>query len=336
MDPRRSRALYWLLALPASGLLLYFSLRGVAWAQVGLLLSTVRPGWAIAAWALGGLAYFLRALRWRVLLTAQGEVRVSTAFWTNSAGYFGNSFLPARAGELVRAFTVSAASGLSRTYALTTGISERIADAIALVAIGSVVLASGEFHPPWLGRAAAPFAVAGAFGILALLLLPHLDALTRRLIAWLPFPAPVKEKCLSLLAQVVLGAGSFRDPSRLGKFVVFTALIWFVDATGSTFVARSLGLSLSLPAAFLLIAALGLSSAVPSTPGYVGVYQFVAVTVLVPFGFSRTNAIAYILFGQAQQYVLVATLGGLGFWQYRKLGRTVNSYPAPTLATPSP
>ena len=39
---------------------------------------------------------------------------------------------------------------------------------------------------------------------------------------------------------------------------------------------------------------MGLASALPSTPGYVGIYQFVAVSVLTPFGFSRTDAIAYI------------------------------------------
>jgi len=56
---------------------------------------------------------------------------------------------------------------------------------------------------------------------------------------------------------------------------------------------------LPVPVAFLLIAALGLGSALPSTPGYIGIYQFVAVTVLVPFGFSRSDAIAYILVAQA-------------------------------------
>ena len=61
----------------------------------------------------------------------------------------------------------------------------------------------------------------------------------------------------------------------------------------------ALGFQIPLPVAFLLIAGLGLGSALPSTPGYVGIYQFVAVTVLTPFGFSRTDAIAYILVAQA-------------------------------------
>ena len=55
-----------------------------------------------------------------------------------------------------------------------------------------------------------------------------------------------------------------------------------------------------------------------STPGYVGIYQFVAVTVLQPFGFSRTDAIAYILVAQALLYVVIGFWGSLGLWRYRR------------------
>jgi glycosyltransferase 2 family protein len=92
-----------------------------------------------------------------------------------------------------------------------------------------------------------------------------------------------------------------------------------MDAVGATIAARALGLELSLPLAFLLLAGLGLASALPSTPGYVGIYQFVAVGILVPFGFSRTTAIAFILMVQAVSYVLVSVWGSLGLLQYRRL-----------------
>ena len=55
---------------------------------------------AVAA-AIGAATLFLRACRWRVLLNAQERQRAGGILAT-SAGYFGNNFLPARAGELVR------------------------------------------------------------------------------------------------------------------------------------------------------------------------------------------------------------------------------------------
>ena len=57
---------------------------------------------------------------------------------------------------------------------------------------------------------------------------------------------------------------------------------------------------------------------VPSTPGYVGVYQFVAVSILTPFGLSKTDAIAYILLFQAMNYLMVLLWGGIGLWQQRR------------------
>jgi uncharacterized membrane protein YbhN (UPF0104 family) len=59
-----------------------------------------------------------------------------------------------------------------------------------------------------------------------------------------------------------------------------------------------------------------LGSALPSTPGSLGVYQFVTITVLAPFGFSRSDALAYALIGQGVNYVVVTSLGLLGIWRY--------------------
>jgi uncharacterized membrane protein YbhN (UPF0104 family) len=96
-------------------------------------------------------------------------------------------------------------------------------------------------------------------------------------------------------------------------------LIWSLDALAATVTAAALGLSMPFAVALLLIASLGLGSALPSTPGYVGIYQFVAVTVLGPFGFSRTDAIAYILVAQAIGYVVIGIWGSIGILRYRRV-----------------
>jgi uncharacterized membrane protein YbhN (UPF0104 family) len=104
-------------------------------------------------------------------------------------------------------------------------------------------------------------------------------------------------------------------PGRAFGFVAFTMVIWLLDGFGTTIMARALNLSLTLPQALLLLVALGLSSAVPSTPGYIGVYQFVAVTVLPVFGFTNSQAIAYILASQAFTFAIVSVLGMVGMWR---------------------
>ncbi len=307
---------YWLIALLLAGALLYFSLRGIDWAQVWQVLS--RASWWFVGFVLlvNTVSLFLRAYRWRILLLSQGPVSIRSAFWATSAGYFGNNFLPARAGEVVRTMMVSSSAGLGRMFVLTTALTERLADAITLVIISSVVLLTLSVKPGWFDRAAKPFAILGFMGALAILVIPKLEKLWHRIILRLPIPHGIRDKLIKVLEQINIGLRTFHDWQRLSGFVAITMAIWMLDAAATLIGMHALGLSTTLPVALLLITGLGLGSALPSTPGYVGIYQFVAVSVLTPFGFSRTNAIAYILLAQALQYVLTA------FWGLLALSRS--------------
>jgi uncharacterized membrane protein YbhN (UPF0104 family) len=121
-----------------------------------------------------------------------------------------------------------------------------------------------------------------------------------------------------LLQQALQGIRSFHDRSRLFRFVAMTAIIWFLDGVLTVVGARAIGVEISLPIAFLLVAGLGLGSALPSTPGYVGIYQFVAVSVLTPFGISKNSAVAYILLFQALSMVVIGVWGLLALSRQRR------------------
>ena len=69
--------------------------------------------------------------------------------------------------------------------------------------------------------------------------------------------------------------------TRFAGFTVFTILIWSADAFSVAVSARALDLQLPFSVAALLLCGLGLGSAVPSTPGYVGIFQFVTESVLM-------------------------------------------------------
>jgi glycosyltransferase 2 family protein len=316
----RSKAGYWLAACALAAVLLYYSLRGIQWSEVWRVLLRANLLYVGMAAALLTIALFLRAVRWRVLLRAAAPVDIPSAFWATSAGYFGNNFLPARAGELVRTMMISTRWGISKTFVLTTALSERMCDAIVLIVITSVVLLILPATPGWIEHAKIPFAIAGFGGVLCIALLPPLEKLWHSILKILPLPDAFRDKVRSVLEHILLGIRTFHDAKRLAAFVAFTAVIWCCDATGTVLGMRSLGLTISFPVAFLLITGLGLGSALPSTPGYVGMYQFVAVSVLTPFGFSKVEAIAYILLAQAVQYVILTFWGLLALARQRGSG----------------
>jgi uncharacterized protein (TIRG00374 family) len=315
---RRSKAGYWIAAFALAAILLYYSLRGIQWGEVWRILTRASLLYVGFTSALVTIALFLRAMRWRVLLRAAGPVNIPSAFWATAAGYFGNNFLPARAGELVRTVMVSTRWSINSAFVLTTALSERICDALVLVIITSAVLLVLPQKPGWIEHAKVPFVIGGLGGVLCIALLPRLERTWHSVLKRIPLPDSLREKMREVLEHILLGIGTFHNAKRLTAFVGLTGVIWCCDSLGTVVGMRSLGLTISFPLAFLLIAGLGLGSAMPSTPGYVGIYQFVAVSVLTPFGFTKVNAIAYILLVQAVQYVVITFWGTLGLtWQRR-------------------
>jgi glycosyltransferase 2 family protein len=190
-------------------------------------------------------------------------------------------------------------------------------DAIALVLASSVVLLGIHPKPDWLGDASRVTAVAAGIGLLAIVILPHTGNLCEAVIRRLPLPAGLRERLIGFAGQILLGLRAFHSIQRLTMFVVWTVVIWTLDCFSAMVCSRGLGLDLSFPVALLLLTGLGLGSALPSTPGYVGIFQFVAVSVLTPFGVSRDAALAYILVTQALGYIVVIAFGLPGLYKFK-------------------
>jgi uncharacterized membrane protein YbhN (UPF0104 family) len=304
----------WILSIAVSAILLYYSLRGVEWRRVWHIIATARWQYFAAAAGISAVSFFLRAVRWRILLNAEASFSVGTVFWANMAGYLGNSFLPARAGEVVRTLLISGRSSLSKTYVLTTALSERLMDVIALVLCASLVLLGVSPKPPWMAKASGTMAILAGIGAVAIAVLPHTGDMLATVIGRIPMPGAIRVRLAALAGQVLLGLRAFHDWGRFAGFTFLTVVIWSADACGTIVGAKGLGLEVSFPVALLLLTGLGLGSSLPSTPGYVGVYQIVAEGVLVPFGISRNAALAYILVVQVVGYVVVLALGLPGLY----------------------
>jgi len=300
-------------------LFLYLALRNLDWQIFFDTLKNARYAFLPIVLLWGSVGFLIRALRLRILLASEGPLPISNVFWANMAGYLGNNILPARAGELVRAAYLAQKNNIGAPFALAVGLVERLMDLIALLVLGSFALASSGIVSPAFQNALNGISILGLIGLIAIFVLPHFGEIIGRLIMNFPVLKEAhKIKLDHFLQQFLSGLRSLYSFKRVIQFTGLTGLIWLMDAIGTVFLAYILKIPLLLQQAFVLLAALGLSSAIPSTPGYVGVYQFVAVTILAPFGISKADALAYILISQILGYLIIVFWGLLSLWQFNK------------------
>lgn len=302
-----------------AALFLYLALRNLDWQIFFVTLKNAQYAYLPIVLLWSSTSFLIRALRLRILLTSEKPLPISNVFWANMAGYLGNNILPARAGELVRAAYLARQNNISASYALAVGLVERLMDLIALIVLGSYALSSTGIVSPVFQNALKGVSVLGLIGLLVIFILPHFGQLIGRLILVFPIlKETYKIKLDHFLQQFLGGLKSLHSITRVMQFTGLTTLIWLMDAAGTVFLAYILKIPLLLQQAFVLLAALGLSSAIPSTPGYVGVYQFVAVTTLAPFGISQADALAFILTSQMLGYLIIGFWGLLSLWQFNK------------------
>ncbi|MCD4700859.1 MAG: flippase-like domain-containing protein [Candidatus Aegiribacteria sp.] len=124
-----------------AGISLYLTYRKTDTAQ---LLSVLREmQWPVLLLVLLPLAlsYVFRIVRWRFLLSPIGNVSTKDAAGPLITGFFVNSILPGRVGEILRALLLSRKTSVPRASSFATVVLARIFDGLTLAAMTLIVLA---------------------------------------------------------------------------------------------------------------------------------------------------------------------------------------------------
>jgi len=98
---------------------------------------------------------------------------------------------------------------------------------------------------------------------------------------------------------------------HLFTWLAFSLAAWWLWAVAALLVARSLDIELSLAEALFVTAVLNLGSAVPSSPGYVGTYEWLGVASLGLLGIDNEPALAFTILLHASWYVPTTLFGAV-------------------------
>jgi glycosyltransferase 2 family protein len=294
--------------LAFSVIFLYLALRGLDWHALGNTLLGVQMGPLTLSAGMIAIGILVRGWRWRLIAGRGVQEGLSFARATN-LGILGNQLLPARLGEVVRIVALQRILKTGLSESVGSALIDRIFDTLVLFASAWVVstVMVREFLPQsWL---------LGLGAALALLGMGLLVACNHRFHAWLTAWSERYLHRWSLrpdsFLRVLYGIVGRLTCWRAGSSVVALALlVWLADYLAVLAALWSIGLVLSWEAPLLLWVMLAAGSTLPSTPGYVGVYQLAAVLALAAYDIPAHLAIAVAIILQAM--TLLVSLVGAG------------------------
>jgi uncharacterized membrane protein YbhN (UPF0104 family) len=288
----------WVVGIVVSAFFLWVAFQQVEdVGHVGDALGRANYLWLLPAVLLYLADLWVRALRWRALITPVAPIGLGSLFGILSIGFLVNNILPARLGEIARAVLVGRRHGISRSAVLATIVLERIFDGIVmLLFLGVATAAAGDrVAADWLG-VLVPLTAAGfggAAGALVLLALAPTTMLgiAARLLA--PFPARAREAALAVAQRFITGLGVLGDLKLAALTLVLSAVAWLLEAGVYVAVGQAFGLSVAPVGYLLALAVANLGTMIPSSPGYVGTFDALVARSLAIFGVGDALALAY-------------------------------------------
>lgn len=316
-QPARRRLWTSLLGLVISAGLLALILRQVNLADVRTHLAEARPLPLVLTVVLATLTFPIRAIRWRSLLRrTDGTAFPLTPLWHATAmGFMANNVLPLRAGELVRPFVVARIAGVRFTTALASIAVERIFDALTIVLLLTLALATAGLGPDvavggvsvsrMAGVAAAVSAAALVVGALIVARPLAAERVVRKIVP----SAKLAGRIVALIEAIRQGLAALDTPRRILPVIFWSLVLWLVNAASFWVGFAAFDIRVGFAGALLVQGLLVFGVSVPSTPGYVGPFEAAIVAALALYRVSEDRSFSYALAYHVTTFIPIVLLG---------------------------
>ncbi len=270
------------LGLAISAALGWLAARELDWSGVGQTLEKISPGLVVLSLVVFMFASYVRAFRWRVLFVDE-SVSTARLFVVQNEGVGLNNLVPVRiASEATQLAVLTLRDRLRPATALATLGMERVLDAV----VSTAILGIAFFMVPEMSNFAPYVWGAVGFSVLAVAVV--------RLVSWGSYGLPVIRRVRYLAALADAVRDLERERARLAVSLLLSAAYWLLIGLTAWIAAQSVGLSITLTTATLVIlGTIFFSTAVPAAPGAIGIFHFAIVYTLGFFGVERETGFGF-------------------------------------------
>jgi hypothetical protein len=279
--------------------------------------------WIVPALLFYLAGYVVRIKRWQVLLQSIKNLPWRQLTAPLILGFTMNNVLPARAGEFIRAYIAGRQHGIAKSSAFGTVVMERLFDGVVMLLLA---LGVSFFYHNRYGRQTAfsqtitmvllgtalVFGAALAIFISALVWREQWRAWLQK--DWFFIPKSWRPLVRQASDSFVTGLGVLQRPRQTWTAFALTLAAWLGESAAYYFVLRAFHLAVPAWGAVLLMAVVNLGIMVPSSPGYIGPFEFFGVGTLLLFGIGKAEALPAVLVIHAMVWLPITLWGIYLMW----------------------
>lgn len=307
---------FWL-GIAISAVFLYDILGKLDLAEAWEIARNGNYWWIIPGVAVYFVAVWARTWRWHYMLRSIKQVPLRRLFPVVVIGYMGNNVYPFRAGEFIRAYVLKRKEDISASASLATIIVERIFDGVTMLFFVFVVLPIAPEAAEWrdivIWFSILFFGVLGVFFLIA-----ASPARSQKLAAWFierVVPSRFHSAAQNITGRFLEGLNCLRSGKDVLMIFVTSVAIWLTETTKYWFVMHAFDFRVSFFVLMLMTAVVNLATTLPSSPGYVGTFDWPGIKVLEGVGIQRAIATSYTLVLHVALWLPITVLGFYYMWR---------------------
>ncbi|KXF81355.1 lysylphosphatidylglycerol synthase transmembrane domain-containing protein [Enterovibrio coralii] len=260
--------------------------------------------------------YACRVERWRVMLKNDNpSLTWKACFSPLFISVAANNILPFRLGDIIRAFAFNKHLKISVSTSITTLLVERMLDLLMVITILGIIL-------PYLDGEYSALIGIGGWGliligviIVAILNFPKVFKPVFRVITSVlkSISVDVGNKVEEIFNKIFLALDYVSTGSTTVKLILWSAAAWVCEGLVFWLVALAIPTLTNTFAAWLALPIGTLATVIPSTPGYIGTFDYFTSEAMTMGGNSKISATVYALVLHLVIWIPPTIVGALCF-----------------------
>jgi uncharacterized protein (TIRG00374 family) len=248
-------------------------------------------------------------------------VRHSKALSAFSIGYLFNAVMPARLGELVRAYVIGELEHISKAFALSTIVAEKVLDVVMVLLLLLLSLPAFVQLPDWAQTSS--LTSVGVFLVLLVVILAvarkkeYLLTVAESLLQRVPRHSQDSAPILGSLDSLLSGLSILSRRDLAIRLWGLSLVSWIINIPAVWALLAALGVPVSTPglAATFVLCTTSLGMTIPSSPGYIGPFHYITVLALSVFAVSREMSLSFAILLHLYTILPISLLGVVMMWR---------------------